>query len=346
MPKCLNVIHLSDLHVRNDAQASENVGMKNLVDQMVKTFRKNRGFYERNSIVLLTGDLTDSGLSTEYSKFIASIGPLQNERIFYSGIPGNHDYEILDRHQGIESDYSACYWPNVENITPGQRQEFEFTAFNDPKKKDFYPMYFRFRGHHFIGLNSREDVGTRDLLPHGRIGRRQMGYLKTILQGLKQRNAAEKVILFLHHHPFVVPTSKDTAPESNHSLVDKEAFAGVLQEAMGENPSVDVLLFGHDHVHVDLSSKEMKRLLPPVYANVPFICSSGKSTEAQQFPLNGDTHRFLHGRVLQICKKDGFRITSNTLDLEIPWQQQLPQQFIKKCTACEYFNDGQIPVVA
>ena len=132
-------------------------------------------------------------------------------------------------------------------------------------------------GHWFIGLNSMKgELGHLDKwLADGELGEKQLNSTRGILKDLKKRTKEEKdkekVILFLHHHPFIflhhTKISKKIYEKVGHYLKDGEEFMDKI------NGLVDILLFGHDHEHINFSDTALSEKY-----NIPYILSCGKST--------------------------------------------------------------------
>ena len=97
---------------------------------------------------------------------------------------------------------------------------------------------------------------------------RQRNKLKGLL---KDKKTESRVIVGLHHHPFSLPLKGRFPPIIDrifHSLKDGEAFLNVVQG------KVDMILFGHQHLHIDLSNGPVSQAM-----NVPFIYANGSSTQ-------------------------------------------------------------------
>ena len=90
-----------------------------------------------------------------------------------------------------------------------------------------------------------------NLLADGELGVKQLKVLSGILNGLDSRPRNQKIILYLHHHPFLFPDDSllEIAGEYvAHRLKDGRALMSIIK---GRG---DVLLFGHDHRHLNFSN--------------------------------------------------------------------------------------------
>jgi hypothetical protein len=115
-------------------------------------------------------------------------------------------------------------------------------------------------------------------LADGELGTKQLGDLVGLLRNLNERTQAEKkkekVILCLHHHPFIFPHSKlheDVYEKVCHYLKDGEEFMTKITGL------VDILLFGHEHEHMNFSGTPLSKKY-----KIPNILSCGKSTVASR----------------------------------------------------------------
>jgi hypothetical protein len=134
--------------------------------------------------------------------------------------------------------------------------------------------------HWFIGLNSMKgELGYLDRwLADGELGKKQLSDTVGLLRNLNTRPQAEKkkekVILFLHHHPFIFPHGrflKDQYEKICHYLKDGEEFMTKIAGL------ADILLFGHEHEHINFSGTPLSKRY-----KIPYILSCGKSTVASR----------------------------------------------------------------
>jgi Icc protein len=81
------ICQLTDLHVRSDVLAAENVSEINMLAE--RACRVAAAFNPQPDVVIITGDLTESGLQAEYANLAAMLRRTLPMPIFV--IPGNHD---------------------------------------------------------------------------------------------------------------------------------------------------------------------------------------------------------------------------------------------------------------
>lgn len=81
------IVQMTDLHVRPRGQASNRVSETNMLTE--QAFRVVRGMRPAPDLVLITGDLTECGLASEYEMFSAILRRSLPGKVYV--IPGNHD---------------------------------------------------------------------------------------------------------------------------------------------------------------------------------------------------------------------------------------------------------------
>jgi 3',5'-cyclic AMP phosphodiesterase CpdA len=263
------IIQLSDLHIGNwlefPQKTIEEDNLKKLVKHINKSYKGNP-----KPIILITGDLIHDGDPKQYNDAKSLLKPLIKSGFLVWPIPGNHDYGRLGNHakKSRLKYFKRTFFGRdnrhypLENVTYPQIR---------PKKM--------MGGHWFIGLNSMKgELGYLDKwLADGELGEKQLrstvGMLEELKKRTKEEKKKEKVILFLHHHPFIFPhhvkISKKIYEKVGHYLKDGEEF---MEKIKG---LVDILLFGHDHEHINFSGTSLSDM-----HEIPYILSCGKSTVA------------------------------------------------------------------
>jgi 3',5'-cyclic AMP phosphodiesterase CpdA len=159
--------------------------------------------------IVVTGDITNFSLPAEFERaaaWLATLAPI--ERI--SLVPGNHDALVpVDASQGVGR------WARWTRLQDGQ-----------------WPFVHRLAGDAvaLIGLNSA--LPTAPLLARGRLGRRQLERLESIL---REEGDAGRLRVVLVHHP-VAPG----AVRWRKALADADALRGLLARHGAE-----LVLHGH-----------------------------------------------------------------------------------------------------
>lgn len=253
------IFHLSDLHIGRLVPVdpdNESPNLRNIVSWLVEQY----GDDDDTRVVLITGDLSDDGERPQLEEARALLQPLYDSGFIVWPVPGNHDYG----RDGIHAKARKFI-------------AFKDTFFSESNPPFYdenvsYPHVKNFGGHLFIGLNSmKAETGFFDgLLADGELGSDQIRDTIGILRKHLDRPATKKVIVHLHHHPFMFPDQslfEYIADYFTHRLKDGPEF---MHNIAGK---VDILLFGHEHHHLDFSGGDIS-----VKYRIPIILSSGKST--------------------------------------------------------------------
>jgi 3',5'-cyclic AMP phosphodiesterase CpdA len=246
------ILHLSDLHVGKSKSESKN--LRRIVKKVVESFSNVK------LTILLTGDIVDDGQKKQYKEATKILEPFfNNENFNVWPVPGNHNYG----------------WNGVH----AQRQRFKYfkKAFYGIENVSYPHVKIDSFGNIFIGLNSmKAETGFWDgLLADGELGSRQIYNVSGILNSVDELSSSErkntKVIVHLHHHPFLYPDENPImkgVEKIGHWLKDGEGLMSVLAGR------IDILLFGHEHRHLNFVGTE----ICDGY-RIPWILSCGKSTE-------------------------------------------------------------------
>lgn len=81
------LVHLTDLHVRPIGMASSRVAETNMLTE--RALRAVRNLNTQPDAIVISGDLTENGLATEYAVLSEMLGRLIRVPVYV--IPGNHD---------------------------------------------------------------------------------------------------------------------------------------------------------------------------------------------------------------------------------------------------------------
>lgn len=263
----IRIIHLSDLHVGKwlefPQKRTEEDNLEKWVKHICKSYKS-----DPKPIIMITGDLINDGDPKQYDDAKSILRPLFDARFVVWPIPGNHDYGRLGNHAE-----KKCFKYFKKAFFGRDNPHY-------PHENVVYPQTKRFNGHWLIGLNSMKgELGYLDRwLADGELGRKQMNNTVGLLENLNGRTPSEKkkekVILFLHHHPFFFPSDgplEHTYETIGHYLKDGEEFMTKIAGL------VDILLFGHEHKHMDFSRTPLSRR-----HKIRHVLSCGKSTIASR----------------------------------------------------------------
>lgn len=246
------ILHLSDLHI--GASKKESQYLKKIVDKIMDNYS------EEKLSILITGDIVDDGQRKQYARVAELLKRLFDHPNFdVWPVPGNHDYG----------------WNGIH----AERQRFEYfkSAFYKLENVAYPHVKVDSAGHVFIGLNSmKAECDYWDgLLADGELGSHQIhnvsGILNTFDNLTPSNRKKVKVIVHLHHHPFLYPDDtwiEEGIEKVGHWLKDGKGLMGVLAGR------IDILIFGHEHRHLDFSNTNISKQY-----QIPYILSCGKSTQ-------------------------------------------------------------------
>jgi 3',5'-cyclic AMP phosphodiesterase CpdA len=252
------IIHISDLHIQNE-DSDENRHLLLIVRKIIAEYQKEVSF----TAVLITGDMVDDGDERQYKRARQILDPLYSVGFRVFAIPGNHDYGK----DGVCAEAGRFEFFKSSFLNPA-----------DPASCTF-PQMARFGDHFLVGLNSMQaECGFWDgLLADGELGETQINDTAVLLDALLERPSSQKVILYLHHHPFLITDDgfigfiRNVYERIGHSLKDGEMF---MESLRGK---VDLLLFGHEHRHLDFSGTRVS-----AQYGIPIILSAGRCTSVRK----------------------------------------------------------------
>lgn len=236
----MKIVHLSDLHI---GRGSNFDNTRILLKGIVKRYERKK----EKPAILITGDITDDGRREQYEMardLLDNEIPQKAYPVFLC--PGNHDFGwngVMAKAENIER-YQKYLSPDVN-----------------------FPVLTTIGNCHFIGLDSMEDErdGLDRFGAEGEIGERQLCVLNYQIETIRETSPKDKIIVYLHHHPFYY----------NFFLRLKDADN--LKEVVRDR--IDVLLFGHKHVEKRFnnsnSDKERKY-------GISLIVTSKKSTDIEK----------------------------------------------------------------
>jgi Icc protein len=159
------ICQLTDLHVRPRGRAANRVSETNMLTE--RACRVAAGFNPRLDVVIITGDLTECGLDTEYANLAAILGRTLSMPVYV--IPGNHD-----RRENLRAGLAHL---------PGVTSDPHFVQY----AVEDYPVRL---------------VMLDTLVPgasHGALSAAQLEWLDRTLAG----QPAKPTLIGMHHPPFV-----------------------------------------------------------------------------------------------------------------------------------------------
>jgi 3',5'-cyclic AMP phosphodiesterase CpdA len=247
------LLHISDLHFGRNKTTNDEAHAA--IDGILSQW----GGGTPKPIVVVTGDIVQDGESDQYDLARAEVGRLQAAGFEVFLVPGNHDYGRMGSHAEAK----------------------RFVLFKEafyPHRLVAYPDVVKLDGWTLIGLNSmKAECGFFDcLLADGELGDDQISDTNLVLRQLQEerRSGRTKLVVYLHHHPFVFPDKtlfQQLGEWAMHHLKDG---ADLMHKISG---LADVVLFGHDHRAWDFSHPLAGRVLTSEY-QIPVILSCGTTS--------------------------------------------------------------------
>ncbi|MFH0900738.1 MAG: metallophosphoesterase [Pseudomonadota bacterium] len=246
----MRILHISDLHIGSGAHELDRAG--ELVDIITRRYADGE-----KPVVVITGDVVNDGREEQFITAARILEQLEEEGFDVHPVPGNHDYGWDGMHA------EAKRFGLFKKHLIGWRRVT-------------YPDVIEYGDCLLIMLNSmKAEAGFWDgLLADGELGTRQTNELGDILQlAQESRRNGQRVVACLHHHPFLFPDDNvfESAREMvSHWLKDGDALMRTIRGR------VDVLLFGHEHRHIDFHEK-----WPDFYGTlgIPCVLSCGSTTK-------------------------------------------------------------------
>lgn len=199
-------------------------------------------------LVVVSGDLSNFGLRSEYVRARELLQPLHDAGIRVAVIPGNHDYYVRAASQG---EFEQVFADELD----ADRREGDHT----------YPWVALGDGVGVLLFNSA--LPRVPLVAAGRVGTSQLERGRRLGRALRDEGRA--VVVALHHHPIRAPHKRFDRPRA---LENASAFRDLCVELGAE-----LVLHGHNHV------LHMRRIGS---AKGPLVCgiSSGTTTRVEPDP--------------------------------------------------------------
>lgn len=230
----LRIIHLSDLHIRSKKGREENTHAGALVSEIVSRYGSGP---KTKTLVVITGDLVDDAKSVQYKQLRKIVlGPLE-KKFRVLAVAGNHD---LARHGNLFDKHApARFRKFVRNIAPFPKPQIDTVEITGE------------RSVLFVGVDSADEE-NKVFFADGIVSADQRRAMSEKLNDAKYEKFFK--VVYVHHHPFL--------RQWFVSFKEADEFLRTIQK------KVDLLLFGHKHVHEAFVGRY----------DVPRLLASGKVT--------------------------------------------------------------------
>lgn len=262
----LTIFHISDLHI---GASSVEVGARSLsradfLKEYAVPCLIDHASSSKNSVFVVTGDIVDDGDKEQMKEARSVLRPLRKKStVLY--IPGNHDYGlngIVAKKENLKI-FEEIFYPKGGTVE--------------------FPIVTALEGHIFIGLDSMKmEVGFFSrFFADGELGEEQIDKTVKVLQGLQNGPKTNQTIVYLHHHPFLLPGESlgaRLADRIGHGLNDSRKFMRAIKG------KVDILLFGHEHFHLAMVGTDLNTQF-----GIPYMFSSSSLTvQTKEYPMNAN----------------------------------------------------------
>lgn len=237
-PDMTVLYHISDLHVKTSLIGGlHNAKVESLIDLIIKDYKTHHA--QHTAVVIITGDLVDSGEKSEYRKCEGFLGKFKQNRIAVRMVPGNHDnggkfgtdfdrrcavrFDVLSRNCGFNPGFISKYNPLYPGYAP-YNEIFSDSAGNNPVR--------------VIYLNSCCEEGESDFA-RGTLGMYQLERLESVLS----ENLCMPVIICMHHKPVDISVPKFVM---DLNVEDHKAIKYLINTY-----NVTAVLYGHQNPEHD-----------------------------------------------------------------------------------------------
>lgn len=172
---------------------------------------------ERPDLVVISGDLTNLALPSEFRASLQLLEPLREAQIPVVVFPGNHDYYVPSASRG-----------QFEELCEGWQPA-------DARGQGHYPFVVRAGDVAVVCFNSA--IPTPPMLAYGRVDDAQIARGKTLARA--EASEGRTVAFALHHHPTRAPHKKREWPRG---LRNAAAFRAAAAEV-----GACLVMHGHNH---------------------------------------------------------------------------------------------------
>lgn len=247
-------IQLSDLHIASNPNADNNKATDTIV-----AFIKERYKNTEKPVVLITGDVVDNGLKSEYKEAFRLLKPLKGAGFRLLITPGNHDYEFLGN---IPVDSAVKNYDRyiLRELMAGEPESY-YTG-------EAYPLVSRIGDVLYVGLDScATSLKEPFNFARGKVGKIQRQRLQSIWMRNTQLpiNRKFSVVVYFHHHPFY---RDSPVAASVMEMEDANKVMGMLSNW------ANCVCFGHRHKsQVWRGEAENRRY------GIDLIVASGRTTD-------------------------------------------------------------------
>lgn len=271
----MNILHLSDFHIRKENRSSYNDLCKNINDAIGKASTKYNQKLDPE-IVLVTGDFTETGNGDEYKWFkdgflkLLQLSHFNNVK-YVMLVPGNHDFSWAVEETRADNYINMC--KDLEKgLSSVDNQNLQIEA-NDNLIKHIY-IEGENKNLLLIGMNSMkiDSPGKPGL---GYFSKDQLRIVANIISEYKKDEFAKtQIFVAFHHHLLpVAVVERDTLENTSKYSITLDARRAL--NSFLEN-NVEFAVHGHQHQPSMVTWKDDERKQENVVHVIAAGCLAGK----------------------------------------------------------------------
>lgn len=271
----MNILHLSDFHIRKENRSSYNDLCKNINDAIGKASTKYNQKLDPE-IVLVTGDFTETGNGDEYKWFkdgflkLLQLSYFNNVK-YVMLVPGNHDFSWAVEETRADNYINMC--KDLEKgLSSVDNQNLQIEA-NDNLIKHIY-IEGENKNLLLIGMNSMkiDSPGKPGL---GYFSKDQLRIVANIISEYKKDEFAKtQIFVAFHHHLLpVAVVERDTLENTSKYSITLDARRAL--NSFLEN-NVEFAVHGHQHQPSMVTWKDDERKQENVVHVIAAGCLAGK----------------------------------------------------------------------
>ena len=271
----MNILHLSDFHIRKENRFEYDELCKNINDAIDKASKKY-GLTLTPNIVLVTGDFTETGNADEYKWFKEGFSKLLQLSCFNNVehvmlVPGNHDFSW-----NLEETRADNYVNMCKDIEKGlsfvDNENLQRVADSNLIKH----IYIKRENKSLllIGMNSMK-IDSPEKPGLGYFSKEQLRIVSNIISEYKKNEIAKtQIFVAFHHHLLpVAVVERDTLDDTHKYSITLDARRAL--NAFLEN-NVEFAVHGHQHQPSMVTWKDDEREEENVVHVIAAGCLAGK----------------------------------------------------------------------
>ena len=272
----INILHLSDFHIRKENRSAYNDLCKNINDAIGKASTK----YSQKlnpEIVLVTGDFTETGNGDEYKWFkdgflkLLQLSHFNNVK-YVMLVPGNHDFSWAVEETRADNYINMCkdLEKGLSSVVANPNLQIEA---NDNLIKHIY-IEGENKNLLLIGMNSMK-IDSREKPGLGYFSKDQLRIVANIISEYKKDDLAKtQIFVAFHHHLLpVAVVERDTLENTSKYSITLDARRAL--NSFLEN-NVEFAVHGHQHQPSMVTWKDDERKQENVVHVIAAGCLAGK----------------------------------------------------------------------